>query len=93
MALPQAQIQEHHVINQIENFESGGLYGVPKDSYEKIMAEQARNEITQRCITIKNLKKCYQNGTEAVRGINLKMYADQIFVLLGHNGAGKTSTI
>jgi len=25
--------------------------------------------------------------------VNLKLYADQIFVLLGHNGAGKTSTI
>ena len=35
----------------------------------------------------------YENGFEAVKGINLKMFADQIFVLLGHNGAGKTSTI
>lgn len=26
-------------------------------------------------------------------GVNLKMYADQIFVLLGHNGAGKTTTM
>jgi ATP-binding cassette subfamily A (ABC1) protein 3 len=25
--------------------------------------------------------------------MNLKIYADQIFVLLGHNGAGKTTTI
>ena len=30
---------------------------------------------------------------EAVKGINLKIFADQIFILLGHNGAGKTSTI
>ena len=35
----------------------------------------------------------YENGFEAVKGMNLKMFADQIFVLLGHNGAGKTSTI
>jgi ATP-binding cassette subfamily A (ABC1) protein 3 len=35
----------------------------------------------------------YDNGFEAVKGMNLKMFADQIFVLLGHNGAGKTSTI
>lgn len=40
-----------------------------------------------------NLKMTYPDGTKAVAGINLKMYSDQIFCLLGHNGAGKTSTI
>ena len=30
---------------------------------------------------------------EALKGINLKLFADQIFVLLGHNGAGKSSAI
>lgn len=35
----------------------------------------------------------YENGFKAVDGINLKIYSDQIFVLLGHNGAGKTSAI
>ena len=57
------------------------------------MAEQARNDIKKRSLTISGLKKRYNNGCEAVQGINLKMFADQIFVLLGHNGAGKTSTI
>jgi len=42
---------------------------------------------------IYELKKQYDNGFLAVKGINLKLYSDQIFVLLGHNGAGKTSTI
>ena len=57
------------------------------------MADQARNDIANRSLTITGLKKRYENGTDAVQGINLKMFADQIFVLLGHNGAGKTSTI
>lgn len=35
----------------------------------------------------------YNNGFKAVDGVNLKMYEDQIFVLLGHNGAGKSTTI
>jgi ATP-binding cassette subfamily A (ABC1) protein 3 len=39
------------------------------------------------------LAKEYDTGLRAVNGINLKIYSDQIFVLLGHNGAGKTSTI
>jgi len=37
--------------------------------------------------------KQYANGMRAVDGINIKMFADQIFVLLGHNGAGKSSLI
>jgi ATP-binding cassette subfamily A (ABC1) protein 3 len=44
-------------------------------------------------LKISDLKKVYENGFKAVDGINLKLYSDQIFVLLGHNGAGKTSTI
>ena len=35
----------------------------------------------------------YPNGFQAVNGINLKMYNGQIFALLGHNGAGKSTTI
>lgn len=35
----------------------------------------------------------YENGFQAVNGINLKMYNGQIFALLGHNGAGKSTTI
>ena len=46
-----------------------------------------------KSLEIDNLRKVFENGTKAVDGINVKMFADQIFVLLGHNGAGKTSTI
>ena len=35
----------------------------------------------------------YENGFQAVNGVNLKMYNGQIFALLGHNGAGKSTTI
>jgi ABC-type multidrug transport system ATPase subunit len=44
-------------------------------------------------LKVSDLNLKYNNGFQAVRGINVKMYQDQIFVLLGHNGAGKTSTI
>ena len=89
-------VQENEVIQQISAFESRtdkDQVGVPHDSYENIGAEQARNDAANRSLTIRGLKKRYSNGFEAVQGINLKMFADQIFVLLGHNGAGKTSTI
>ena len=42
---------------------------------------------------ISDIKKVYPGGFQAVNGINLKMYNGQIFALLGHNGAGKSTTI
>ena len=39
------------------------------------------------------MTKVYENGFQAVNGVNLKMYNGQIFALLGHNGAGKSTTI
>ena len=63
------------------------------DAYEGVASEVAQLENSGQCIKLSNLRKCYPDGTHAVKGINLKMYKGQIFVLLGHNGAGKTSTI
>lgn len=40
-----------------------------------------------------HLSKQYPNGKKAVKDLSVSMYNSQIFVLLGHNGAGKTSTI
>jgi ATP-binding cassette, subfamily A (ABC1), member 3 len=39
------------------------------------------------------LRKTYPNGFTAVKDLNVKMYTGQIFALLGHNGAGKTTVI
>ena len=55
--------------------------------------EVARLELENQFLKIQDLKKTYPNGKEAVTGINLKMYNGQIFALLGHNGAGKSTTI
>ena len=64
-----------------------------EECYERVQAQDAAKEEFNELLTIEGLKKTYDNGFEAVKGINLKMYSDQIFVLLGHNGAGKTSTV
>lgn len=50
-------------------------------------------ELDGQFLKIQDLKKVYPNGFSAVNGINLKMYNGQIFALLGHNGAGKSTTI
>ena len=63
------------------------------DCYEKVQVQDVLKEETGELLTITDMMKTYPNGVHAVKGLNVKMYSDQIFVLLGHNGAGKTSTI
>lgn len=44
-------------------------------------------------IEIHGLKKTYKNGTEALKGVDLKVAEGDFFALLGQNGAGKTTLI
>jgi len=44
-------------------------------------------------LEIKNLRKTYKNGVEALKGISLKVEEGDFFALLGPNGAGKSTLI
>ena len=44
-------------------------------------------------LEIQQLYKTYQNGFEALKGINLAVKCGDFFALLGANGAGKSTTI
>jgi len=44
-------------------------------------------------LQVKNLKKTYANGTEALQGIDLEVEQGDFFALLGPNGAGKSTAI
>ena len=44
-------------------------------------------------LEIENLKKVYSGGTEALKGISLKVQEGDFYALLGPNVAGKSSTI
>ncbi len=46
-----------------------------------------------KALAIKDLKKTYKNGTEALNGIDLEVEQGDFFALLGPNGAGKTTAI
>lgn len=44
-------------------------------------------------LSIENLRKTYDNGFEALRGISLEVREGDFFALLGPNGAGKSTTL
>ena len=44
-------------------------------------------------LSIKNLQKTYDNGNQALKGIDLSVKAGDFYALLGPNGAGKTTAI
>ncbi|MGH8489198.1 MAG: ABC transporter ATP-binding protein [Gammaproteobacteria bacterium] len=46
-----------------------------------------------KALSIKNLRKTYKNGFQALRGIDLEVESGEFFALLGPNGAGKSTTI
>ncbi|MBI4084980.1 MAG: ABC transporter ATP-binding protein [Candidatus Liptonbacteria bacterium] len=47
----------------------------------------------QPALIIKNLRKVYGNGVEALKGVSLEIEEGDFFALLGPNGAGKTTII
>ena len=49
--------------------------------------------MSEPALVIKNLKKKYANGTEALQGVSLTVPSGDFFALLGPNGAGKTTII
>ena len=51
------------------------------------------NILASFALEIENLKKVYSGGTEALKGISLKVQEGDFYALLGPNGAGKSSTI
>ncbi|MCG3056313.1 ATP-binding cassette domain-containing protein, partial [Escherichia coli] len=44
-------------------------------------------------ITFKNVSKQYEDGTTAVKDINLEIRQGEFFVLIGPSGCGKTTTL
>jgi ABC-2 type transport system ATP-binding protein len=47
----------------------------------------------ENLLEVKNLKKRYENGLEAVKGVSFSVKKGEVFGILGPNGAGKTTTL
>ena len=46
-----------------------------------------------KAIEVKDLRKTYAGGAEALKGVTLSVEEGDFFALLGPNGAGKTTMI
>lgn len=49
--------------------------------------------VVMLALSIKNLTKTYENGVEALKGIDFSVESGDFYALLGPNGAGKTTAI
>ncbi|XP_048226165.1 ABC transporter A family member 1 isoform X2 [Ricinus communis] len=74
---------------------SGGM-DVIEPAVEAISLDMKQHELDNRCIQVRNLCKVYatkRGKCAAVNSLQLTLYENQILALLGHNGAGKSTTI
>lgn len=65
----------------------GNQFQANVEEVDFTLKEKEKNNQT---VNIYDLCKVYPNGKQAVSSLNLTIYKDQIFVLLGHNGMKST---
>ncbi|KAK1318291.1 ABC transporter A family member 1 [Acorus calamus] len=73
-----------------------GCIGSNEPTVEAVNLDMKQQEVDSRCIQIRNLHKVYTTKRGkccAVNSLQLTLYENQILALLGHNGAGKSTTI
>ncbi|KAJ1435103.1 hypothetical protein B484DRAFT_417255, partial [Ochromonadaceae sp. CCMP2298] len=93
-----ADLLPHREEEESDRGGMGGVGGGGLGTYlEPISEDLRRQELSQTCLQITNLRKVYPSAVGAPRvavaGLDMTLYRDQVTVLLGHNGAGKTTTL
>jgi ABC-type glutathione transport system ATPase component len=87
----------------VSEFNVQDLQYMESNAYLEPIAAELRQQLTGdaniKCISIRNLRKEYGSSSTggekriAVSGLNMDLFQGQVTVLLGHNGAGKSTTI
>ncbi|CAL9065166.1 unnamed protein product [Musa banksii] len=87
--------KQHNEVPGIEKRWTGQVVCEP--AIEAIISlDMKQQELDGRCIQVRNLHKVYmtREGKHcAVNSLEVTLYENQILALLGHNGAGKSTTI
>ncbi|CAN0295273.1 unnamed protein product, partial [Ectocarpus sp. 13 AM-2016] len=78
-------------LNGVMAYDHTDEEGGPK--VEPVGPQLSRQVAEGRTVSTRGLVKVYGNGKNAVKGLDLDLYEGQISVLLGHNGAGKSTAI
>ncbi|XP_037492924.1 ABC transporter A family member 1 isoform X1 [Jatropha curcas] len=91
-------IVRHHVSNSEVKLNDKLSLGndTVEPAIEAISLDMKQQELDNRCIQIRNLHKVYaskRGSCAAVNSLQLTLYENQTLALLGHNGAGKSTTI
>lgn len=60
---------------------------------EPVGPQLSQQVVDGRTVSTRGLVKVYANGKAAVKGLDLDLFEGHISVLLGHNGAGKSTAI
>ena len=84
----------HNQTEDLNKIENDDLFGnLPVN--ENFQSEEIYKDMTNPKDTfrIRNLVKQFGDGKIAVNHVDLNFYKNEIFALLGHNGAGKTTMI
>lgn len=82
--------EENFLEGEDDAFEQAQM---PPENYEAPPVIAKRLQAANAYLRIENMRKVFSGGFVAVGGVNMKMYESQIFALLGHNGAGKSTMI
>ena len=91
-------LNTHSYYNNINNNNLNNNNNVTQNkpaSQDNFESEELYRNMTDKTdlLQIINLVKKFSDGKVAVKGVSLNLYKNEIFALLGHNGAGKTTMI
>eukprot|EP00599_Poterioochromonas_sp_BG-1_P016760 CAMPEP_0173165656 /NCGR_PEP_ID=MMETSP1105-20130129/21518_1 /TAXON_ID=2985 /ORGANISM="Ochromonas sp., Strain BG-1" /LENGTH=1579 /DNA_ID=CAMNT_0014086689 /DNA_START=11 /DNA_END=4746 /DNA_ORIENTATION=+ len=94
-------VRSHHRVSRGEKGDNEDIEAIDptkRQFFETVPAELKHQIDEEKCVSIRKLRRVFKNpagGDDriAVDSLNLDMFQNQVTVLLGHNGAGKTTVI